>query len=68
MRALDAGESFLVTRNGVPVAEMTPTRRRRFTSRAEIVRAFKNAPPIDAKRFFTDIDAVLDQDPTIREE
>jgi antitoxin (DNA-binding transcriptional repressor) of toxin-antitoxin stability system len=32
MRALDAGESFIVTRNGVPVAEMTPARRPRFTS------------------------------------
>ncbi len=67
MRALDAGESFIVTRNGVPVAEMTPARRRRFTSRAEIVEAFKNAPSIDAKRFFADIDAILNQDPTIRE-
>lgn len=67
MRALDAGESFLVTRNGVPVAEMTPTRRRKFTSRAQIVKAFENAPSIDANKFFTDIDANLDQDPTIRE-
>jgi prevent-host-death family protein len=66
MRALDAGESFLVTRNGVPVAELTPARRRKFTSRAEIVKAFENAPSIDADRFFADVDAVLDQDPTIR--
>ena len=65
MRALDGGESFIVTRNGVPVAEMTPVRRRRSTSRAAIVKTFKNAPSIDAKRFFADIDAILDQDPTI---
>jgi prevent-host-death family protein len=32
MRALDAGQSLVVTRNGVPVAEMTPVRRRRFTA------------------------------------
>jgi prevent-host-death family protein len=27
MRALERGESFVVTRNGVPVGELTPTRR-----------------------------------------
>jgi antitoxin (DNA-binding transcriptional repressor) of toxin-antitoxin stability system len=64
MRALDAGESFLVTRNGVPVAEMTPARRPQFTSRAQIVKAFKNAPSIDAGKFFADIDSILDQDST----
>lgn len=52
IRAIDSGESFVVTRNGVPVAEMTPVRRRKSTSRAAIVKAFKNAPSIDAKRFF----------------
>jgi antitoxin (DNA-binding transcriptional repressor) of toxin-antitoxin stability system len=30
MRRLDQGESFLVTRNGVPVGELTPLRRHRF--------------------------------------
>ncbi len=29
MRALDRGESFVVTRNGVPVGELTPIRRGR---------------------------------------
>jgi antitoxin (DNA-binding transcriptional repressor) of toxin-antitoxin stability system len=60
MRALDAGESFIVTRNGVPVAEMTPARRPRFTSKADVLKAFANAPSIDAKRFFSDVDAILD--------
>ena len=66
MRALDAGESFIVTRNGVPVAEMTPARRPRFTSKTEVLKAFTNAPSIDAKRFFSDVDAILDLDPTPR--
>jgi antitoxin (DNA-binding transcriptional repressor) of toxin-antitoxin stability system len=66
MRALDAGESFIVTRNSVPVAEMTPARRPRFTSKADVVKAFANAPSIDAKRFFSDVDAILDQDPMPR--
>jgi prevent-host-death family protein len=32
MRALDAGETFVVTRNGVPVGELLPVRRRRYVS------------------------------------
>src|SRR6266513_6013169 len=32
MRRLDAGETFIVTRNGVPVGELTPLRRHRFVS------------------------------------
>ncbi|HXO50795.1 MAG TPA: type II toxin-antitoxin system prevent-host-death family antitoxin, partial [Mycobacterium sp.] len=32
MRQLDQGESFVVTRNGVPVGELAPLRRRRFVS------------------------------------
>jgi antitoxin (DNA-binding transcriptional repressor) of toxin-antitoxin stability system len=30
MRALDRGEAFVMTRNGVPFAELTPFRRRQF--------------------------------------
>jgi antitoxin (DNA-binding transcriptional repressor) of toxin-antitoxin stability system len=66
MRGLDSGETFIVTRNGVPVAELIPTRHRQATSKAEVMRAFKNAPAIDASRFFGDVDAILDQDPTPR--
>jgi len=40
MRALDRGESFLVTRNGVPVGELIPFRQRRFVSAAAAVSAF----------------------------
>jgi antitoxin (DNA-binding transcriptional repressor) of toxin-antitoxin stability system len=67
MRGLDRGESFLVTRNGVPVGELTPLRRRRFVSAEVITDAFAVAPAIDQGRFREDIDAVLDQDPLPRE-
>lgn len=30
MRELDRGESFVVTRNGTPVGELMPVRRRQF--------------------------------------
>jgi predicted nucleic acid-binding protein len=32
MRRLDHGETFIVTRNGTPVGELTPMRRHRFVS------------------------------------
>ena len=67
MRALDAGESFVVTRNGVPVGELTPIRRpARFVATAKLLEAFKGAPPIDYAQFRADIDAFVDQDPTPR--
>jgi antitoxin (DNA-binding transcriptional repressor) of toxin-antitoxin stability system len=63
MRALDAGESFVITRNGVPVGELTPLRRRAFVAKPAVLAAFARATPIDRKRFRADVDAALDQDP-----
>jgi len=61
MRALDRGESFVVTRNGTPVGELTPVRVRRFVSAEAAVAAFAGAPQIDADRFRADVDAMIDQ-------
>ena len=55
MRRLDRGESFLLTRNGVPVGELVPLRRRRFVARDAVVAAFSNAPATDAARFRDDL-------------
>ena len=66
MRALDRGESFVVTRNGAPVGELIPLRRRRFVSAEVVMGAFAGAPRIDPTRFQADVDSVLDQDPTPR--
>lgn len=60
MRALERGEDFVITRNGVPVGELRPVRRT-FVSREELVAAMRGAPPIDYERFRRDIDAVVDQ-------
>jgi prevent-host-death family protein len=62
MRRLDEGESFIVTRNGVPVGELTPLRRHRFVKTAAVVALFRNAPAIDAGRFRADVDAWAGQD------
>ena len=66
MRALDRGESFIVTRNGVPVGELTPLRQRHFVSAAAVVAVFAGAPTIELERFRADLDALLDQDATPR--
>ncbi|HBL26899.1 MAG TPA: hypothetical protein DD490_08705 [Acidobacteria bacterium] len=61
MRRLDQGETFIVTRNGVPVGELTPLRRYRFVPSAAAVAIFKKAPAIDSARFRADLDAWADQ-------
>ena len=66
MRALDRGKSFIVTRNGVPVGELTPLRQRMFVPADAAVAAFAGAPPVAHRRFRKDIDALIDQDPTPR--
>jgi antitoxin (DNA-binding transcriptional repressor) of toxin-antitoxin stability system len=66
MRALDGGESFVVTRNGVPVGELRPFPRREFVPGADVVAAFRSAPRIERGRFRRDLDALIDQDPRPR--
>ncbi len=61
MRELDRGESFLVTRNGVPVGELSPVRRRQFVPAAAALAAFASSAPIESARFRADIDRALDQ-------
>lgn len=66
MRALDAGESFVVTRNGVAVGELSPVARRRFVDRHIAIDTFARSAPIDPGRFRADLDRHADQDPTPR--
>ncbi len=66
MRRLDEGETFVVTRNGVPVGELTPLRRLRFVLAASITEIYRTAPSINAEQFRSDLDAIADQDITPR--
>ena len=66
MRALHKGESFTVTRNGVPVGELVPVRPRAFVAAEEVAAAFRRAPRIAAARFRKDVDSAIHQDPTPR--
>jgi prevent-host-death family protein len=61
LREVQAGQTIIVTRNGVPVAELRPVPPRRFVPRAVIAEAAKRAPRIDAARLRADLDAVVDQ-------
>lgn len=66
MRALDRGEDFVVTRNGVAVGELRPVRRRQFIRKEVLLDLLAGAPAIDYERFRSDVDAFLDQDPAPR--
>ncbi|HEV3155973.1 MAG TPA: hypothetical protein VGZ00_01370 [Candidatus Baltobacteraceae bacterium] len=66
MRALDAGESFVVTRNGTRVGELLPFRRRGLVSKASVLAAFGHAALVDFHRFTVDLDVLTDQDATPR--
>jgi prevent-host-death family protein len=63
IEAVTAGESFVVTRNGEPVAELRPLRsgRRTFISRDEVAALATAGVRIDRARFRADLDDVIDQ-------
>ena len=60
LREVQAGQTLVVTRNGVPVAELRPVSPRRFVARAALTAAAKRAPRVDFDRFRTDLDAIVD--------
>lgn len=62
MRALDRGETFVVTRSGVPVGELVPLRRHRFVDAEAAVAVFRDAPPLDFRKFRRDLDGHATQD------
>lgn len=66
MRALDRGERFVVTRRGVPVADLTPVGRRGPVSAEALLAALATTPKLDPNRLRADLDAVADRDPTPR--
>ena len=53
------GETLIVTRDGVPIAELSPLPRRGLST-AEIIERWKNLPRMDADELRADIDSILD--------
>lgn len=69
MDAVEAGETFHVTRNGVEIAELRPLARRRRLTAAELVDRHRTLPRVDhakmrqeADEFFGGEDRVGDAD------
>ncbi len=59
MRRVEAGESFVITRNGKPVADLVPHAagpKRRKTLR-EFQEDARKLPPIDVEQWYRDRDA-----------
>ncbi|HEV7207897.1 MAG TPA: type II toxin-antitoxin system prevent-host-death family antitoxin [Mycobacteriales bacterium] len=63
IEAVTAGETFVVTRNGQPVAELRPFKagRRPFISRDEVAALASANVRIDRNQFRADLDEVIDQ-------
>lgn len=60
LREVEAGETLVVARGGVPVAELRPAHPRRFVPRAMIAAAAARAPRVNFVRFRADLNAVVD--------
>ncbi|MGC2485028.1 MAG: type II toxin-antitoxin system prevent-host-death family antitoxin [Acidimicrobiales bacterium] len=61
--AVASGETFVVTRNGVPVAELGPIRNplRTFVRKSDLVAIAAHGPHIDFEQFRSDLDHAVDQ-------
>lgn len=63
IEAVTTGETFVITRNGEPVAELRPIRagRRTFVGRDEIASLAASGVRIDHRLFRADLDRLIDQ-------
>ena len=66
MRGLDAGETFVVTRNGAAVGELIPLRGSRFVRKEQVADLFHRGARISYEGFRTDLDEYVDPDPAPR--
>jgi len=66
MRALEAGERFVVTSNGAAVGELIPLRQRAGARLATVLEIFRGAPRVNYKRLRKDLDSFANSDPTPR--
>lgn len=70
MDAVEAGETFHITRNGVEIAELRPLERRRELTAEELVERYRKLPRVDyaqmraeVAEYFGGEDRVGDVDP-----
>lgn len=67
LAAVEAGESFTITRNSKPVAELEPLTRRTCVPIAELARTSARLPRIDYTEWRADMDAMINQEIPDRE-
>lgn len=70
MDAVEAGETYHITRNGIEVAELRPLPRKRRLTTDELIERYRTLPRVDyeemrreADEFFGTEDRVGDEDP-----
>lgn len=68
MDAVEAGEIYHVTRNGIPVAEVRPLSRRRRLSAEELVDKHKRLPKVDYARMRQEADELFGSENRIAED
>jgi prevent-host-death family protein len=62
MDAVESGETYHVTRNGVAVAELRPLSRRRRLSAEELVERYRKLPRVDYALMRQEADALFGED------
>jgi len=60
LREVQAGQTMIVTRGGVPVAELRPVPPRRYVPRSIIADAARRAPRMDLSTLRADLDRIVD--------
>ena len=67
MRRVEGGETFVVTRNGVPLAELRPLSgdRAQFTRREDALASGAHLLPVDLTPFRRDLDELVDPAPPL---
>jgi antitoxin (DNA-binding transcriptional repressor) of toxin-antitoxin stability system len=62
MDAVENGQSFIITRNGVEVAEVRPVNRRHKLTSAELIERHKRLPSIDYAKMRAEADEFFGED------
>jgi prevent-host-death family protein len=62
MDAVEAGETFHVTRNGVEIAELRPLRRRQRVSSEELIERLRKLPRVDYEEMRRESDEFFGED------
>ena len=62
MDAVEAGETLVITRNGNPVGELRPIRRRQMVPVSEVIENFADCPPANYRQWRADLDALFGEE------